>query len=119
MHNSWYANLPRMQPRGRARNPLYAHPDDLRERGIEPGSKVCVWNEHGGVEVEVAADPGLVRGVVALTHGFGNARTPGMRRAQGSPGVNANALLPVGPESFEPLSSQAHMTGVAVELAPL
>jgi hypothetical protein len=33
------------------------------------------------------------------------------------PGTNCNALLPSGPGSYEPLSSQAHMTGVAVEVA--
>jgi len=30
--------------------------------------------------------------------------------------VNANQLLPVGAGSFEPLSSQAHMTGVPVRV---
>ena len=42
-----------------------------------------------------------------------------MRVAQRTPGVNANALLPVGPGSFEPLSNQAFMTGVPVEIAPI
>jgi hypothetical protein len=31
--------------------------------------------------------------------------------------VTASALLPSGRGSFEPLSSQAHMTGVPVEVA--
>ena len=57
-------------------------------------------------------------GVVSMAHGWGNARTTGMRTAQGNPGVNVNQLLPSGPGSFEPLSSQAHMTGIPVELAP-
>jgi hypothetical protein len=39
-----------------------------------------------------------------------------MRTAQRTPGVNANQLLPIGPGSFEPLSSQAHMTGVPVHV---
>jgi hypothetical protein len=42
-----------------------------------------------------------------------------MRVAQQTPGVNPNALLPTGPGSFEPLSSQAFMTGVPVELSGL
>jgi hypothetical protein len=34
--------------------------------------------------------------------------------------VNANVLLPIGPDSFEPLSSQAFMTGIPVSSrAPL
>ena len=58
-----------------------------------------------------------MRGVVALTHGWGNRGSTGMKFAARTPGVNANALLPIGPGSFEPLSSQAFMTGVPVELA--
>jgi len=33
--------------------------------------------------------------------------------------VNANVLLPIGPDSFEPLSSQAFMTGIPVEISSL
>ncbi len=39
--------------------------------------------------------------------------------ASGYPGVNVNALLPRGPSSFEPLSNQAHMTGLPVEVEAL
>jgi anaerobic selenocysteine-containing dehydrogenase len=119
MHNSWYANVEKMKRGARDRNRLYVHPEDLRARGLADGARVRVWNEHGALEVEVAADDGLLRGVVALTHGWGNARTPGMSLAQRTPGVNANALLPIGPDSFERLSSQAFMTGVPVELSSL
>jgi formate dehydrogenase len=119
MHNSWYANLPAMKRGPRDRNRLYVHPDDAAARELAEGSKARVWNEHGALELEVTLDPGLLPGVVALTHGWGNARTSGMRFAKRTPGANANALLPVGPGSFEPLSSQAFMTGVPVEVAPL
>jgi formate dehydrogenase len=119
MHNSWYANLPAMKRGRRDRNRLYLHPEDLRDRGLANGGCARVSNEHGALEVEVCEDPGLVPGVAALTHGWGNARTPGMRVAQRTPGVNANALLPTGPGSFEPLSSQAFMTGVPIEVTPL
>jgi len=119
MHNSWYANVPAMKRGERDRNRLYVHPDDARARGLDDGAKARLWNEHGALELEVAHDPGLMRGVVALTHGWGNRGSTGMRVAARSPGVNANALLPVGAESFEPLSSQAFMTGIPVELARL
>jgi len=119
MHNSWYANLPAMKRGARDRNRLSVHPGDLRARDLADGARVRLWNEHGAIEVEVEGDDSLMRGVVALTHGWGNQRTPGMRVAQRTPGVNANALLPVGPDSFEPLSSQAFMTGVPVSMTPL
>ena len=39
--------------------------------------------------------------------------------AQRTPGVNGDALLPIGPDSFERRARQAFMTGVPVELAPV
>ncbi len=119
MHNSWYANLPRMKRGERGSNPLHVSPGDLSRLGLDDGAKARLSNEWGAIDVEVKADPDLMRGVVALTHGWGNSRTPGMRVAHRTPGVNANALLPSGPGSFEPLSSQAFMTGVPVELHAL
>jgi anaerobic selenocysteine-containing dehydrogenase len=118
MHNSWYQNLPGLK-RGRwQRNPLGIHPDDARARGIRAGDRVRVWNDAGSVEAEAELDDSLLRGVVAMTHGWGNERTPGMRTAQRHPGVNANALLPSGPGSFEPVSNQAFMTGIPVRVSP-
>jgi hypothetical protein len=32
--------------------------------------------------------------------------------------VNCNVLLPSGPGAFEPISNQAHMTGVPVDVVP-
>ena len=36
--------------------------------------------------------------------------------ATATPGANPNVLLPIGEGSYEPLSSQAHMTGIRVEI---
>ncbi len=118
MHNSWYANLERMKRGTKDRNYLYVHPLDAEQRGVGTGDEVRLWNDFGSVRVELRIDEGLMRGVVALTHGWGNAQTPGMRVAHGSPGANQNALLPSGVGSFDPLSNQAFMTGIAVDLAP-
>ncbi|MBW2314961.1 MAG: molybdopterin-dependent oxidoreductase [Deltaproteobacteria bacterium] len=118
MHNSWYANLPRMKRGTRDRNFVFVHPEDAHAREFDEGAKVRVSNTHGAIELEVKLDPGLRPGVVAITHGWGNASTSGMRFAQKTPGANPNILLPIGRESFEPLSSQAFMTGIPVELEP-
>jgi anaerobic selenocysteine-containing dehydrogenase len=92
------------------------HPDDAASRGLAEGARARVWNEHGEVVAAVSFDPDLLPGVVAMAHGWGNQATSGMRVAQEHPGVNASALLPSGRGSFEPLSSQAHMTGIPVEV---
>jgi formate dehydrogenase len=119
MHNSWFANVAKMKRGERDRNRLYVHPDDAAARDLAAGAKARVWNEQGALELEIEYDPTLLRGVVALTHGWGNRGATGMRLAARTPGVNANVLLPIGRDSFEPLSSQAFMTGIPVELSPL
>jgi anaerobic selenocysteine-containing dehydrogenase len=116
MHNSWYANIERMKGGTKDRNYLYIHPEDASRRDVSKGDKVRLSSDWGAVEVEVRLDSDLKLGVVALTHGWGNARTPGMRVAHKTPGANQNALLPSGVGSFDPLSNQAFMTGVPVEV---
>jgi anaerobic selenocysteine-containing dehydrogenase len=118
MHNSWYQNVERLKLGDHDRNHLYIHPEDAAVRGVAEGDRVRVHNEHGAVEVDVRLDDALMAGVVAMTHGWGNGRTPGMRVARRHPGVNVNVLLPSGPGSYETVSNQAHMTGIAVEVAP-
>jgi len=58
----------------------------------------------------------LMPGVVAMTHGWGHSISSGMQVAKANPGSNPNRLLPSGPGSFEPLSNQAHMTGINVDV---
>jgi anaerobic selenocysteine-containing dehydrogenase len=118
MHNSWYHNVPSLKRPGRLENPLHMHPDDADARGLADGDRVRCRSPWGEVLASVAWDAKLMPGVVAMTHGWGNGRTPGMRTAERHPGVNANVLLPAGPGSYEPLSNQAFMTGVPVEVTP-
>ncbi len=119
MLNSWYANVARLKHGDRDRNRLFMHPADAERRQIADGDRVRIENANGRIETEVRLSDELLQGVVALTHGWGHANTPGMRIAQASPGVNPNALLPSGPGSFEPLSNQSHMTGIDVEVVPV
>lgn len=116
MMNSWYANLPNMKRGDKDRNYLYIHPEDGAQRQLQDGGLVRVTSPFGAIEVALKFSDDLMRGVVAMTHGWGNEKTSGMRVAAQTPGVNCNVLLPSGPDSFEPLSNQAHMTGIPVEV---
>ena len=116
MHNSWYQNVERFRRGAHSRNPLHVHPEDARARGLSEGDRVRVSGPGGDLEAEVHLDAELMRGVVAMAHGWGNAGSTGMAVAARYPGVNPNRLLPTGPGSFEPLSNQAFMTGVPVEV---
>jgi anaerobic selenocysteine-containing dehydrogenase len=118
MLNSWYGNLPKMKAQGRDHNPLFMHPDDARARRIADGDSVRVANRHGAVETRVQLTDQLMPGVVAMTHGWGQATSPGLQVAQRTAGVNCNVLMPSGPGAFEPISNQSHMTGIAVEVDP-
>ena len=118
MHNSWMVNLERMHRPGRPTNPLGMHPSDAARRGLADGQPVTVASAHGEIVAAVELDDDLLPGVVSMVHGWGHAVSPRLRVAHAAPGVNPNALLPSGPGSFEPLSSQAHMTGIAVTVEP-
>jgi anaerobic selenocysteine-containing dehydrogenase len=119
MINSWYSNLPKLKRNERDRNYLFMHPDDAAARRIADGAEVRISNRFGAIEAPVRISDALMPGVVAMTHGWGHAATPGMQFAQRTAGVNCNVLLPSGAEAFEPLSNQAHMTGIPVDVACL
>lgn len=116
MHNSWFANLPRLKRGGRTSNPLGMHPTDAADRGLAEGDTVTVTSDHGEVVSTISLDPELMPGVVSMVHGWGHQVSPRLRVAHADPGANPNVLLPIGDGSFEPLSSQAHMTGIPVQV---
>jgi anaerobic selenocysteine-containing dehydrogenase len=116
MHNSWYQNVERFRKGPHGRNPLHVHPEDASERDLSEGDRVRVSGPGGEIEAELLFDSELMRGVVAMAHGWGNAGSTGLSVAARYPGVNPNRLLPSGPGSFEPLSNQAFMTGIPVEV---
>jgi anaerobic selenocysteine-containing dehydrogenase len=116
MHNSNLANMPALKRGRHGRNPLHMHPDDMAARRLGDGDPVRIANDYGKIESTVVADDTLRRGVVAMAHGYGHARSFGLSNARAEPGANVNALMPTGPDSHEPLSNMAHLTGVAVRV---
>jgi len=119
MHNSWFSNLERMKRRGRTTNPLSLSAASAARLGVADGDTVTVTSAHGEVTAVVEIDDDLMDGVASMVHGWGHRASPRMRVAAADPGTNPNALLPTGPDSFEPLSSQAHMTGIPISVQPL
>lgn len=116
-HNTWGRRLvPRLREGDHARNPLFFNPDDAGERGLRVGDAITVRSESGSVDTMVGFDHALRRGVVALSHGYGerNADDPDGTEV----GVNVNRLLPSGPGSYEVYSNMAFMVGIPVEISP-
>jgi anaerobic selenocysteine-containing dehydrogenase len=119
MHNSWFSNIERMKRRGRTNNPLGVSSASAAHLGLTDGDTVTVTSAHGEIQAVVEIDDDLMVGVASMVHGWGHAASPRLRVAAANPGSNPNVLLPNGPDSFEPLSSQAHMTGIPITVRPL
>ena len=114
MHNSWLQNLPAFKRGDNLANPIFMSPVDAGDRGLANGDVVSVSNKYGSIEAKVSIDVTLRNRVVAMTHGWGNERSPGVQVAHKHPGVNVNVLLPTGRDSCEKLSNMTFMTGIPV-----
>ncbi|MFJ9662350.1 molybdopterin oxidoreductase family protein [Streptomyces griseoflavus] len=116
-NNSWMHNVPALTG-GSNRCTLHLHPDDAARLGVRDGQPVRVKAAGGEVTAPAEVTDAVRPGVVSLPHGWGHDR-PGtrMRHAAADPGVNVNQLLDG--SLLDPLSGNAVLNGVPVELAPL
>jgi anaerobic selenocysteine-containing dehydrogenase len=102
---------------GSNRCTLHIHPDDAERLGVRDGAPVRVKGPGGEVTAPAEVTDGVRPGVVSLPHGWGHDR-PGTRLGHAStvPGVNVNQLLDG--SLLDPLSGNAVLNGVPVELSP-
>ncbi|MFE1588892.1 molybdopterin oxidoreductase family protein [Streptomyces sp. NPDC058737] len=116
-NNSWMHNIPALTG-GSNRCTLHLHPEDAARLGVRDGQSVRVKGAGGAVTAPAEVTDTVRPGVVSLPHGWGHDR-PGTRQthAVGDPGVNVNQLLDGG--MLDPLSGNAVLNGVPVELTPL
>ncbi|MCX3291118.1 molybdopterin oxidoreductase family protein [Streptomyces sp. NEAU-H22] len=115
-NNSWMHNVPALTG-GSNRCTLHIHPEDAERLGVKSAEPVRVKGAGGEVTVEAEVTDTVRRGVVSLPHGWGHDR-PGTRLSHAStdPGVNVNQLLDG--RLLDPLSGNAVLNGVPVEVAP-
>ncbi|MGW5615963.1 molybdopterin oxidoreductase family protein [Streptomyces sp. NPDC003877] len=115
-NNSWMHNVPALTG-GSNRCTLHIHPEDAERLGVRDGAPVRVKGAGGEVTAPAEVTDAVRRGVVSLPHGWGHDR-PGTRLAHASadPGVNVNQLLDG--RMLDPLSGNAVLNGVPVEVAP-
>lgn len=117
-NNSWLHNLPTLT-KGPFRCTALVHPSDAQRLGLQDGALARITGAGGqSVHAQVALSDEMMPGVVSLPHGWGHDE-PGtaMRVAAERPGANLNALL--SENARDPLSGNAVLSGVPVELAPL
>jgi len=119
-NNSWMHNLP-LLAKGPMRCTALLHPDDAQRLGLRDGAMAHIFRDAAGgrrsitLQVECSAD--MMPGVVSVPHGWGH-DLPGtqLRLASERPGANLNALLDE--DLRDPLSGNAVLSGVPVEMLP-
>jgi anaerobic selenocysteine-containing dehydrogenase len=115
-NNSWMHNV-NVLVKGKDRCTLLIHPEDASRVGIEDGKLARVSSVAGSLEVVAEVSDEMMIGVVSLPHGWGHDK-PGTRLsvAREHAGVNNNLLAPG--HLVDPLSNNAVVNGIPVEVVP-
>lgn len=114
-NNSWMHNLP-LLAKGPERCTALVHSTDAQRLGLADGAMARISSRGGSIEARVQLSDDMMPGVVSLPHGWGHS-LPGTRLSLAAqrPGANLNDLLD---ENWrDPLSGNAVLSGIAVELA--
>ncbi|TML28824.1 MAG: molybdopterin oxidoreductase family protein [Actinobacteria bacterium] len=118
-NNSWMHNLEPLV-RGKPRCTMHVHPDDAARHELSDGGRARVSSAAGSVEVAVEVTDAVMPGVVSIPHGWGH-DVDGVRLGvAASPehaGTNSNVLADE--TRVEPLSGNAILSGIPVELSPV
>jgi anaerobic selenocysteine-containing dehydrogenase len=115
-NNSWMHNLD-VLVRGKDRCTLQIHPDDADRLGIAAGEPVTVRSSTGAVTVSAAVTDRIMPGVVSLPHGWGHGvEGTGLTTAASKNGANSNLLSSA--DELDPLSGNASLTAIPVEVIP-
>jgi anaerobic selenocysteine-containing dehydrogenase len=99
--------------RARGYNPVYIHPDDMDHLDVNEGQMVEIRSPYGRVEGVAARDPSLRRGVISMTHAFG--QNPADEPDPVRFGVNTNQLLSISAE-FDGITGMPRMGALPVSV---
>ncbi|MGE0409257.1 MAG: molybdopterin-dependent oxidoreductase [Amphiplicatus sp.] len=111
-NNSQLISLPSFYKR-KPYNPLYVHPDDMRELGLVEGRTARLHSKSGSALAVVETDPTLRRGVVAMSHGFGGMGA----ESEADPriaGTNVNLLI--SQDEADPITGLPRMSAIPVSI---
>jgi anaerobic selenocysteine-containing dehydrogenase len=115
-NNSWMHNLPTLAG-GAKRCTMQIHPFDAERFGVKDGADARVSNEAGTIDVVAEVTDAIMRGVVSIPHGW-SAVDGGVRAsvaAERSRGANSNVLARS--DLIDPLSGNAVLNGIPVEVS--
>ncbi|MAG32635.1 MAG: molybdopterin dinucleotide-binding protein [Deltaproteobacteria bacterium] len=102
------------QHRGRTTNPAYLHPEDLADLGVVEGDLIEIRSARASILGVVASDPDLRRGLVSMTHSWGDApeRDAEVREI----GANTGRLTAVD-EDYERYTGLPRMSNIPVSIS--
>jgi anaerobic selenocysteine-containing dehydrogenase len=103
--------------KGKPRCTLWVNPGDADRLGLEDGAQARVWSDTGEVEVPVEVTDAIMPGVVSIPHGWGH-DLDGIELSVASAHAGTNSNLLADPGRLEPLSGNAILNGIPVELEP-
>jgi anaerobic selenocysteine-containing dehydrogenase len=115
-NNSWMHNLEPLV-RGKERCTAHVHPDDAARLGLVDGARARVSSRAGSVEVPVEVTDAVMPGVVSIPHGWGHS-VDGIRMEIAAAHAGTNSNLLADETLIDPLSGNAVLNGVPVELSP-
>jgi anaerobic selenocysteine-containing dehydrogenase len=115
-NNSWMHNV-EVLVKGRPRCTLHVHPDDALRLGLVDGQPAAVTSRAGTVTIPAEVTDAVRPGVVSIPHGWGH-DMPGVELsvARRYAGVNSNLLSDE--DLVDPVSGNAVLNGIPVEVAP-
>lgn len=115
-NNSWMHNVPHLV-RGPNRCTAHVHPDDAERLGLDDGAIARVSSKAGEIAVEVEVTDAIMPGVVSIPHGWGHDE-PGVQLSVAAEHAGKNSNLLADESRTDPLSGNAVLNGIPVELAP-
>ena len=115
-NNSWMHNLEPLV-KGKDRCTMHVNPEDAARLGLADGARARVRTRAGEVVVPVEVTEAIRTGVISIPHGWGH-DVDGVRMevAREHAGVNSN--LVADELALDPLSGNAILNGIPVEVAP-
>jgi anaerobic selenocysteine-containing dehydrogenase len=116
-NNSWMHNIAPLV-KGKERCTAHVHPDDAARLGLTDGEPARVSSRAGAIEVPVEVTDAVMPGVVSIPHGWGH-DVDGVRMAVASAHAGTNSNVLADELLIDPLSGNAVLNGIPVELAPV
>jgi anaerobic selenocysteine-containing dehydrogenase len=115
-NNSWMHNLPALV-KGKERCTMHVHPDDAERLGLADGRPALLRSAAGELEAPVEITDAIMPGVVSIPHGWGH-DAPGARLSVAAEHAGVNSNLLADESLVEPLSGNAILNGIPVEVGP-